>query len=72
MTDEIVIVAARAFLASMRRDFIKKYPNEECLVRNLEEFSPGDQVRLRRGIQAALLAARPENLERLNNNDYPI
>lgn len=60
-------IASEAFLASMRREFVRKHPNEECFIRSFAEYSASDQLRLMRAIKAALNAASPENLERVRS-----
>jgi hypothetical protein len=51
---DALVVATRAFIASMRREFVKKHPGQECFILNLEEYSPGDQRRLKLSIKAAI------------------
>jgi hypothetical protein len=66
---EVATIAARAFLASMRRSHLKKYPGQPCLVLNLEDYTGPDQARLILGIQAALAAAQPDNIERVRQQN---
>lgn len=65
LPNDAVVIATKAFLASMRRQFLKKHPGKECPVLLLEEYTVADQLRLATAIKAAIVATQPENIERV-------
>lgn len=52
------MAATEAFLASMRREWVKQYPGHECPVKTIQHYNGFNLGALMRSIQSAITTAR--------------
>lgn len=52
------MMATEAFLASMRREWVKQYPGQECPVKTIQHYNGFHLGALMRSIQSAIVTAR--------------
>lgn len=63
-SDDAVELATRAFLASMRRSFIRRFgAGRECPITTLDDIPQEDQRILLNALKAALVAGHPDTVK---------
>jgi hypothetical protein len=55
--------AAEAFLAGMRKEFLKHHPGQDCPIREFRDYTPSDRSILMRAVLATATAVSPEHDE---------
>jgi len=55
---QTAMIATEAFLASMRREWVKQYPGIECPVKSINSYSGFPLGALIRSIQTAIVTAK--------------
>jgi hypothetical protein len=56
-------IATQSWLAEWRRAWVRLHPNKECPVLTWEAYSRAEQGLMMKACKAAILAARPENVQ---------
>jgi hypothetical protein len=68
-----VLCASRAWLDAVRRDWVRRRPNDLCWIPAWENLTPADRITVMTTIRAALVASEPASVQRAldrgNGND---
>jgi hypothetical protein len=64
-----VDVACIAFLAMMRRQFVKEFPDKPCRIPSFENMDLKKKMFFRRAMKSSLKASTPESIAKLDARD---
>jgi hypothetical protein len=60
-----IVVGAQVWLNTMRREFMKRYPDRTCTIPMWDAMPMEDRTVLLRASKAAIIASQPENAARV-------